>query len=89
MVVLALLAAPAGAQTPEVLEPVGAQTVVSAYGGHAVWNELDVASGRWYLRHRFAGTSARLPVRSRSVQFDVDVGPLGHGQIAADDRGRL
>ncbi|MGH2978478.1 MAG: hypothetical protein ACRDLQ_02415 [Solirubrobacterales bacterium] len=81
---LALSAAPAQAAAPEaVLEPVGAKTAVSAHDGHVVWNELDVPTGRWYLRHRFGGASARLPIAPRSAQFDVDVGPDRRGRAVA------
>jgi hypothetical protein len=83
IVAFALCAATARAATTEVLEPIGAQTVVSAYRGHVVWNELDVPSGRWYLRHRFGDTSARLPISSRAVQFDVDLGPDRRGRAVA------
>lgn len=83
VVAIALFAAPVQAATTEVLEPVGAQTVVSAYDGHVVWNELDAPTGRWYLRHRHGGASSRLPVAPRPVQFDVDVGPDTRGRAVA------
>jgi hypothetical protein len=83
IIAFAICAASAQAATTEVLEPVGMQSVVSAYGGHVVWNELDVPTGRWYLRHRFGDTSARLPVPARAVQFDFDLGPDRHGRAVA------
>jgi hypothetical protein len=77
---IALCAAPAAtAETTQVLELVANQTVLSAYNGHVVWNELDAQTGHWFLRHWHAGTSARLPVAPRSVQFDIDVGPASNG----------
>jgi hypothetical protein len=84
VIAAAIAAVPASAQgAEEVLAPVQNQSVLSAYGGHVVWNELDLASGRWFLIRWHAGVTSRLPVSSRGVPFDVDLGPDARGRPVA------
>ena len=74
---LALFAGGAGA-SERVLAPVGNDSALSAYGGWVVWSEFT-ASGRWALTGWHDGRTLRLPVATREVPFDADVGPDLHG----------
>jgi hypothetical protein len=58
------------------------QTLLTAYGGHVVWNEFD-PSGLWYLTDWHGGNVSRLPIPPRTVPFDVDLGPAGDGRPVA------
>jgi hypothetical protein len=65
-----------------VLAPVGNDSALSAYGGWVVWSELE-ANGRWALTAWHRGAKTRLPVGTRSVPFDVDLGSDAHGRVVA------
>lgn len=84
---LALVAAPvsaagaAGDLPPEAT--FAAPTPVAAYAGHMVFSRR-AAAGRYVLVERVgAGPERPLPVASRAVPFDVDVGPTSGGRILA------
>jgi hypothetical protein len=82
----ALLApATAGAQTPAPapISGVAVPAPIAAYGGVLVWSAPD-GHGRYALMERDgAGTVRTLPVASRGVPFDVDLGPTNGGSIYA------
>lgn len=52
---------------------------LSAYGGWLAWSEQG-ADTRWHLVGWHAGQEVAFPVPSRSVPFDVDVGPDAQGR---------
>ena len=80
-------AAPARADTA--IGKVARPTPVSGSDGHLLWSEYDAAARLYYLVQRFQGNIARLPVKPRSVPFDVDVGQDAGGQpVAAYSRCR-
>jgi hypothetical protein len=62
-------------------------TTVSAYGDTVVWSTYDQTSKRYWLTAKVGDQIARLPVGSRRVPFDVDLGrgPSG-GVVAAYSR---
>lgn len=76
---------PAPESLPEaVIDRPGASTSVSAYGGYSAWSRYDSARRRYRLVIRDPGGSIRLaPVPSRSVAFDVDLGPGSGGRPTA------
>lgn len=55
-------------------------TGVASYGGTVVWSSYDRRRERYRLRARYRGRTMRLPVRSRRVGFDADVGPDPRGR---------
>lgn len=57
----------------------GLPTPVAGYGGVAVWSSYDPSTRRYTLRAWHNGITERLPVASRTVSFDADVGPDAHG----------
>ena len=56
-------------------------TPIDTFRGHAVWSHLDAAR-RFRLVHRFAGRIETLPIRSRGVVFDADLGPDARNRVA-------
>ena len=79
----ALLAAPAAAAPPPTVPGLGTPTPVAALGGRVVWSEPDGA-GRYRLVQRVgAGPVTPLPVASRGVPFDVDLGPTDGDRVLA------
>jgi hypothetical protein len=58
------------------------QRDLSAYGGHVVWSERIAPDVHVLMRWR-AGRVDRLPVRSRKVPFDLDLGPDARGRAVA------
>ncbi len=68
---------PAGASGGgiETLASERAPTGVTAYRGRVVWSSLNPRTGRFSLMAWAGGRRERLPVRSRAVPFDVDLGP--------------
>jgi hypothetical protein len=81
----AVAAAPAVAQSdlPGPVAPVADGTPIAAYGGHLVFSRAD-GHGRFQLVQRVGdGPVTALPVPSRAVPFDVDVGPTAGGRILA------
>lgn len=56
-------------------------SAVSAYRGRVVWSRPVAAAGRFELMLWHAGAARRLPVRTRRVQFDADIGPGPNGGL--------
>jgi hypothetical protein len=81
LVAVAGLQGPAFAQET-IARPLRA-TPVSAYGGSVVWSEYRAASGRYALMRRTGGQTAAVPVPTRGVPFDVDLGPGPDGRLNA------
>jgi hypothetical protein len=73
----------ASSQADETIATVTRPTTVSALDGRVVWSEYDVAQGMYFLTQHTNGLTARLPVRPRSVPFDVDLGPDADGRTVA------
>lgn len=80
---LALSVLAPGADAATVLSSESRLTTISAYGGHVVWSGFDPARRVFRLKESFAGRTRILPVRSRRVAFDVDLGPDRRGQPVA------
>ena len=76
--------APGTASADDVLAtlPSLQQSDLSAYGGHVVWSERIAPAVNVLMRWR-AGRVERLPVRSRKVPFDLDLGPDARGRAVA------
>ena len=75
--------AAAVAQDPAPIAGIAVPTPIAAYGGLLVWSAPD-GHGRYALMERdAAGTVRTLPVASRGVPFDVDLGPTSGGTIYA------
>lgn len=74
---LAVIVPAAGAE--EVIAREWAPTKVSHYGGVTVWSRLDPETGRYRLMAHDGRRTQRLPLRSRSVPFDVELGPSRYG----------
>lgn len=72
----------AASAAPTVLAPVANDSALSAHGGWVVWSEQG-ADGRWALTAWHDGAKTRLPVRTRTVPFDVDLGSDAHGRSVA------
>jgi hypothetical protein len=87
---LATLTAPASvARADEVIATVTRPTPVSAFDGRILWSQYDAAANAYFLTQRFGPVTARLPVKPRSVPFDVDVGRnAGNQTVAAYSRCR-
>ena len=74
------LAATAAAPKPVA---VSAPAPIAAYGNRVVWSQPN-GVGRFELVQRVGnGPIVRLPVRTRSVPFDVDLGPTRDGRVFA------
>src|SRR5918992_935338 len=56
-------------------------SAVSAYRGRVVWSRPVAAAGRFELMLWHAGAARRLPVPTRRVQFDADIGPGPNGGL--------
>jgi hypothetical protein len=78
----ALCALPATASAEE-LARVSAPSPVSAQGGRVLWSARDEATGRYRLMTWFAGKTEALPVPTRSVPFDADLGPNKNDRTVA------
>ena len=74
-----LLPAATAPAAERVLTPVVSDTALSAYAGWVVWSE-SIPAGRWALTAWHDGARRRLPVATRRVPFDADVGPDAHGR---------
>jgi hypothetical protein len=52
------------------------QTTLSGYGRWVIWSARDLTTGRYRLSLYQSGLGSKLlPVRSRAIPFDVDLGP--------------
>jgi hypothetical protein len=58
-------------------------TSVTAFRGHVVWSSYDAHARRYSLREWYRGRTRTLPVRRRTVAFDVDLGPGPHRAVTA------
>jgi hypothetical protein len=76
------LPAPAAAQE-EVLARVDRPTPIAAHDGVVAWSARDPATDRYRLVVRADGVTAPLPIPTRSVPFDVDLGPTASGGVVA------
>lgn len=76
LLLLAVLAPAASAQALADPAP------IAAHGGRLAWSE-QTPGGRWQLMTRAAGTTAAVPVPTRGVPFDVDLGPDADGDVVA------
>jgi hypothetical protein len=74
-------APPAGAD--ETISTLARVSSVSAYGGRVAWSSFDPNLNTFVLMTRFGGTTGQVPVRPRTVPFDVDLGPNRAGQTVA------
>lgn len=76
----------AQAPTPTVISAeVDGPSTVSAYAGWVAWSRYDSATRRWSLVARAPGAAAAVPVKtaSRTMPFDVDLGPDRRGRPVA------
>jgi hypothetical protein len=62
---------------------VSAPTPIAAYGERLVFSRPDGAGGYVLAQRVGNGPVATLPVRSRAVPFDVDLGPTDGGRVLA------
>src|SRR5687767_10423830 len=82
--VLAASALPAApSQADETIASLTRPTSVSALDGRVVWSEYDAAQRTYFLTQHMNGVTTRLPIRSRAVPFDVDLGPDAEGRTVA------
>lgn len=58
-------------------------TSLGAYGGIVAWSAWSKSAHRWVLVARSEGKTSRVPVLSRRVPFDVDLGPGPRKGVAA------
>jgi hypothetical protein len=49
---------------------------VSIFNGRLVWSSFDPARNGYLLMTRTAGVTTTVPVATRNVPFDVDLGPI-------------
>ena len=84
--VVGILAAAPVARADTVIGTVAAPTPVSAYGGRLAWSSFDPATKRYALLTQFGGTTTPVPVATRGVPFDVDLGPDQNGDTVASTR---
>jgi hypothetical protein len=73
--VVGFTAAVKPAAADELIATTTRPTPLSAYGGRLVWSNYDAATHEYALMTNALGVTAAVPVRSRSVPFDVDLGP--------------
>src|SRR4051812_44444497 len=82
----AVLLAPSAEAAPLTVATVSIGTKVSAYSGRVAWSEPRGPEDRrrYVLVERVGGHDRLLPVPARASRpFDVDLGPDGHGGVAA------
>jgi hypothetical protein len=78
----ALAQAPAGGGE-QVLARVDRPTPIAAYGGRVVWSRRTAAGDAFQLMTLVDGVTSAVPVPTRSVPFDVDLGPAADGSAVA------
>jgi hypothetical protein len=81
VVSLSLITATASAD--ETIATLARPASVSVHGDRVVWSSFDPARGTYVLMTRFGGVTSPLPVKPRSVPFDVDLGPGRSGGTVA------
>jgi hypothetical protein len=79
---LGLLAA-GPALADETVATVALPTPVSAHAGRVAWSSFDPASGAYRSTTSVGGVTSIVPVRPRTVPFDVDLGPDVDGDTIA------
>lgn len=79
-ILLGALAQAPPALADEVIAVEGRPTPLRADGGILVWSRYDSRSERYRLVVREGESTTVLPVRSRAVPFDADVGPDAGGR---------
>jgi hypothetical protein len=80
---LASVLSPGAAWAATPVTGVSAMTPIASYQGRLVWSRPD-ATGRFELVQRIGtGAVTRLPVATRGVPFDVDLGPTASGRVFA------
>jgi hypothetical protein len=67
----------------ETIATVALPTPVSAHAGRLAWSSFDPARGAYVLMTRVGGVTSEVPIRPRSVPFDVDLGPDTNGDTIA------
>jgi hypothetical protein len=72
---------PAQALTP--ITGVGPPTPIAAYQGRLVWSQPDGKNGYQLVQRIGDGPVTVLPIASRGVPFDVDLGPTSSGGVYA------
>jgi hypothetical protein len=80
---LIVLAIPQTAWADQTIASVPAPTPVSAFGGRLAWSDHDPATGNYRLMTEVGGTISPVPVATRKVPFDVDLGPNESGNTVA------
>jgi hypothetical protein len=83
LVLAASVLAAAPARADETVATLARATPVSAFDGRAVWSDYDPVQRAYFLTQRMNGVTSRVPVRPRSVPFDVDLGPDADGKTVA------
>lgn len=83
LLVASVLLPTANAAADEMVGTVSRPTPVSAHAGRIVWSAFDASQQAYYLTQRTGGITSRVPVRPRSVPFDVDLGPDASGETVA------
>ena len=78
-----VLATPPPAGAVETIATLSRVSSVSAHGGRVAWSSFDPNLNTFVLMTRFGGTTGQVPVRPRTVPFDVDLGPNRAGQTVA------
>jgi hypothetical protein len=80
--VLAMLVPASGAHAEQVLATISQPTLVNGYGGRLVWSS-PVGGGRYDLMTFADGVTSRVPIPTRGVPFDADLGPGPKGHVTA------
>ena len=71
------------AQADTIVATVPNPSAVSIYNGRLVWSSFDPARNGFLLMTRVGGVTTPVPVATRSVPFDVDLGPDRNGETVA------
>jgi hypothetical protein len=85
----AVALAPAGSvasaqdDVPPAIAPVADPTPLAAHGSELVFSRADGRGGFELVRRTGSGPVRRIPVPSRRVPFDVDLGPTSGGRVFA------
>jgi hypothetical protein len=84
LLALTLLALPAAAAADRTIATLSAPAPVSAYAGRLAWSAYDPSSRSYRLMTEAGGDAASaVPVGTRKVPFDVDLGPDRDGNVIA------
>src|SRR5437867_11374210 len=67
----------------ETIATVALPTPVSAHAGRVAWSSYDSTRAAYVLMTRVGGVSTEVPIRPRTVPFDVDLGPDSEGEVIA------